>query len=597
MKEMNMNAVRMSHYPPDVHFLEACDELGLYVLDELAGWQGAYDTPTGVRLIGQIVRRDVNHPSILFWDNGNEGGWNTEVDGEFAKWDPQRRPVLHPWAKMSEIDTDHYEVWDSHVKLCKGPMIYMPTEFLHGLYDGGHGAGLRDYWNEIMKSPTAAGGFLWSFADEGVARADQNGRIDCRGNLAPDGIVGPHHEREGSFYTIKEIWSPLQVALPKEIPADWDGTLKVENHYDFTNLDQCRFEWALAEIPWQDEFGLGQKIVAQGDFSGPPVGPHGLGTITLPVSESWHGYKSRILRLTAKDPRGSGIWTWSADVPLGWVSGGNTNKPKVTASDTTEQSMIRVGPLELIFDKADGLLREVRKDGKRFSLSGPRFVAFRRKDRSYEAIPAVGKLVSFTTTPKDLGAEVLATFTGPLRQLTWRVNALTAKPEANPTITAYLKYEYETDGVFDILGIRFDYPESLIKAKRWLGYGPYRVWQNRMEGGVLDIHEVAYNDPVPGESFTYPEFKGFFRDCSWLTLLTDEGRIRIGVGAPFVGLYKPKDGVGGLVDLPDVGLAFLDVIPAQRNKFHSQDQLGPQSQPQKVSGVRKGSLTFRFDAP
>ena len=85
IKEMNMNAVRMSHYPPDVHFLDACDELGLYVLDELGGWQKSYDTPTGRRLIGQIVRRDVNHPSIVLWDNGNEGGWNRENDDEFAR--------------------------------------------------------------------------------------------------------------------------------------------------------------------------------------------------------------------------------------------------------------------------------------------------------------------------------------------------------------------------------------------------------------------------------------------------------------------------------------------------------------------------------
>src|SRR6185369_16857700 len=90
IKEMNMNAVRMSHYPPDAHFLEACDELGLYVLDELRGWHHSYDTPTGQRLIGQMIRRDVNHPSILFWDNGNEGGWNKENDDEFARWDPQK---------------------------------------------------------------------------------------------------------------------------------------------------------------------------------------------------------------------------------------------------------------------------------------------------------------------------------------------------------------------------------------------------------------------------------------------------------------------------------------------------------------------------
>ena len=92
MKEANMNAVRMSHYPPDVEFLDLCDEAGLYVLDELGGWQQHYDTPTGRKLIAEMVPRDVNHPSILFWDNGNEGGENQENDDEFAKYDPQQRP-------------------------------------------------------------------------------------------------------------------------------------------------------------------------------------------------------------------------------------------------------------------------------------------------------------------------------------------------------------------------------------------------------------------------------------------------------------------------------------------------------------------------
>lgn len=96
MKQMNMNAVRMTHYPPDESFLDLCDELGLYVIDELAGWQKSYDADIGARLVGEMIVRDVNHPSILFWDNGNEGGWNEAIDGEFAKWDPQGRNVLHP---------------------------------------------------------------------------------------------------------------------------------------------------------------------------------------------------------------------------------------------------------------------------------------------------------------------------------------------------------------------------------------------------------------------------------------------------------------------------------------------------------------------
>ncbi|MHC4542074.1 MAG: glycoside hydrolase family 2 protein [Planctomycetota bacterium] len=158
IKEMNMNAVRMSHYPPDVHFLDACDELGLYVLDELAGWQKPpYDTQIGKKLVRETVTRDVSHPCILFWDNANEGGWNRQLDGEFARYDPQRRTVLHPWENFNGIDTDHYENYQSTRNKLSGSTLFMPTEFLHGLYDGGHGAGLNDYWRLMFESPLGAG--------------------------------------------------------------------------------------------------------------------------------------------------------------------------------------------------------------------------------------------------------------------------------------------------------------------------------------------------------------------------------------------------------------------------------------------------------
>jgi beta-galactosidase/beta-glucuronidase len=55
MKDMNMNAVRMSHYPPDQHFLDVCDSLGLFVLDELTGWQNKYDTVVGKKLVKEMV--------------------------------------------------------------------------------------------------------------------------------------------------------------------------------------------------------------------------------------------------------------------------------------------------------------------------------------------------------------------------------------------------------------------------------------------------------------------------------------------------------------------------------------------------------------
>ncbi|MEV7043872.1 LuxR C-terminal-related transcriptional regulator [Amycolatopsis sp. NPDC051061] len=60
-----------------------------------------------------MVERDVNHPSILFWDNGNEGGWNTALDDDFGQYDPQRRAVLHPWTTFGGIDTSHYQTYSS----------------------------------------------------------------------------------------------------------------------------------------------------------------------------------------------------------------------------------------------------------------------------------------------------------------------------------------------------------------------------------------------------------------------------------------------------------------------------------------------------
>ncbi|MBN1987568.1 MAG: hypothetical protein JW761_14750, partial [Prolixibacteraceae bacterium] len=97
MKEMNMNAVRCSHYVPDKRFLELCDSLGLFVLDEVTGWQDGYDTVVGPKLIKETVLKDENHPSVVVWDHGNEGGWDFANEKWLHYWDIQDRPVICPW--------------------------------------------------------------------------------------------------------------------------------------------------------------------------------------------------------------------------------------------------------------------------------------------------------------------------------------------------------------------------------------------------------------------------------------------------------------------------------------------------------------------
>ena len=98
-----------------------------------------------------------------------------------------------------------------------GPAVYFPTEYLHGLYDGGLGSGFHDYWEVMRKSPVLGGAFFWVMCDDGIVRTDKGGIIDNSGSTGPDGIMGPRREKEGSYYTIKEIWSPVVIeALPRK---------------------------------------------------------------------------------------------------------------------------------------------------------------------------------------------------------------------------------------------------------------------------------------------------------------------------------------------------------------------------------------------
>ncbi|HEU4387492.1 MAG TPA: glycoside hydrolase family 2 TIM barrel-domain containing protein, partial [Blastocatellia bacterium] len=584
IKEMNMNAVRMSHYPPDVHFLEACDELGLYVLDELGGWQRSYDTPTGRRLIEEMIKRDVNHPCILFWENGNEGGWNRDNDGEFAKWDPQKRVVLHPWELFNGVNTAHYRKYPEVERICAGNDLYMPTEFNHALYDGGGGAGLWDHWELIRKSKIGVGGFIWALVDESIERTDQNNRLDSAGNRAPDGILGPYRQKEGSYYTVKEIWCPVQVG-PERLPGNFRGVVNVENRFDFTNLSECRFEWSVKDLPLS---GPGVRTlkgtIASGLATSPDVPPHRSGELLLKLPPNWRD--GDVLYLTAKDPEGRELWTWSwglksaREFAFRNVTG---RVPPVRWVDDLGSVVMDVGWQKLRFSKQTGMLQDVAIREKKIEFGdGPRFVAFRRNGRAYDDISGKTALTNLSWNEGALEA----TYSGALKKVRWVTSPAGIE----------LQYEDDFNGVVDVIGIDFGYPENKMKGIEWFGRGPARVWQNRMEGTRLDVWESAYNNSTPGESWAYPEFKGYFRDWKWAAFSTTEGEIELFAGADdtFLGLYKPADGKDGLLDLPQLGIAVLDVIPAMRNKFHTTDEIGPQSRPREVSGIKRGTLHFRF---
>jgi hypothetical protein len=361
IKDMNMNAVRMSHYPPDTHFLDVCDSLGLFVLDELAGWQGAYHTEIGRKLVKEMVTRDVNHPSIIIWDNGNEGGWNTELDDEFTKYDPQERTVIHPYEKFRNTDTNHYVDYNYGTNdSFNGNHIFFPTEVLHGLYDGGLGAGLDDFWDLMLKRPVSAGGFLWVFSDESIKRTDKEGILDSDGNHAPDGILGPYREKEGSFYTIKEIWSPIYFE-EKNITKDFKGIFNVQNRYDFTNLKSCTFSYEFVKFRKPGDSKTGYEVLNSGWIDAPDLAPWDWGILEFELPASWN--KADALYIKSVDLYGREIYTWDWSIRLPadhlFLSRDTENSEIVDGTEQDNYIVMKAGNIQVSIEKETGILNEV----------------------------------------------------------------------------------------------------------------------------------------------------------------------------------------------------------------------------------------------
>jgi len=587
IKSMNMNAVRLSHYPADPEFLDACDSLGLYVECEQPGWHWGHETIVGSQIVEEMVTRDVNHPSIIFWSNGNEGGFNYELEPVFTKLDPQQRVVLYPWANRNGFETKHYRSWGETAEYMRQKEIFMPTEFLHGLYDGGHGAGLKDYWKLMMSNPRCAGGFLWDLMDQGVVRTDMDNIVDCMGNFGADGIVGPHMEKEGSFYTIREVWSPVQW---KYLDS---GIVTLENCYNFTNLKDCKFTYKLLQTP-----AYGQKdmiVVKEGTFESPDVAPGQRAQFTVPKTK-----EADVFQLTAIDPNGQEIFTWSHKIKMTY---GNFNKKMLhentqqyTYTEEGDQLLVKSNNRQYTFCKKTGRLMGVSVDGKKLSFSnGPRFVAAKRSDRSQDGFynhddkEAFKKKTEYTEYD-DQGAFAGFAFSdstlvanyqhGSMEKVTWRFLADGG---------VYMNVNYYFNGVVDLMGICFDYPEQMMKSKTWVGKGPYRVWQNRMEGPQYGLWSNKYNDPIPGETFEYPEFKGYFAGVSWMQFDTTEGQFGIETLGSKIGVYTPRDGRDHILyTLPETGIAILKAIPAVRNKVNTTDLNGPSAQPYWSKG--KGNI-------
>jgi hypothetical protein len=572
MKDMNMNAVRMSHYPPDDHFLDACDSLGLFVLDELTGWHNKYDTEVGSKLVKEMIDKDVNHPSIVIWDNGNEGGFNFDLDHLFGQYDIQKRPLIHPWAIFNGINTQHYINYDYGTATnLHGHDVTFPTEFLHGLYDGGAGAGLDDFWELMWRTPLSAGGFIWALLDEDVVRTDKDGKLDSDGDHAPDGIVGPYREKEGSYYAIKEIWCPVHIE-PKEITSAFDGTMRLENRYFYTNLKQCSFSYKLADL--DDPYKKATTIAKTGVIASPDVAPGEFGSLHLQLPAGWKNYD--VLYVTAYDVTHHELFTWSYTlsshnkVTRRVINTAGTVKPSINETDSLYK--VSANGVSVEFNRNNGLLMTVKNSKGNIPFNNGPVLAEGWEKTGFQKL-------SYAYDGNNLVVEAAFEKKANQAQLKWTIY---------PSGWIKLTVKYWPIGEEgNLLGFSFSYPEKDVKGVTYMGDGPYHVWKNRLKGTKLNVWDKTYNNTITGQpNVEYPEFKGYYSNLYWMKLNTTNQPITIVCDNRdvFMRLFTPaalKKVYNTAPAFPSGDISFMNGITAIGTKSQKPEKLGPQGFPNK----------------
>ena len=263
MKQLNINAVRTSHYPCDPRWYDLCDEYGIYITAEanLESHGMGYEEKSLAKfpeyIVPHIERNEgnvkplINHPSVIVWSLGNESGYgvNFEKVYDWVKACDKTRPAQYErggYDSKTDIYCPMYIGYEESESYCKsnGTKPYIQCEYAHAM--GNSEGGFKEYWDLIRKYPKYQGGYIWDFVDQGLRdkspvtgkeiftyggdygrypASDYN--FNCNGIIAPNRRLNPHaYEIQ---YVLQNVWI-------KDFDAE-NGSFNVYNENFFKNID------------------------------------------------------------------------------------------------------------------------------------------------------------------------------------------------------------------------------------------------------------------------------------------------------------------------------------------------------------------------
>ena len=274
MNASNINAIRTSHYPYGSGFYDLCDELGMYVIDELPYcWthtDGKEMEPAFLQRARETIRRDKNHPCVLVWAIGNENkeGRNLQAVADLVKTLDDTRPRLVSWFSwdkyQTELSDSHYTKPSTIREAAKTaaanghPHIYLENPNTWDVRLGADagtwdawGLVMQRSWDAIMESDAVPGTFIFEWQDRAVADKSpikQYYFFEKTGIhlMKIKGLVDGFRNPRSRLYDLKNIYSPIQIPPDTQLTRTGNtATFPIENRYSFTNLSQVVIKYTL----------------------------------------------------------------------------------------------------------------------------------------------------------------------------------------------------------------------------------------------------------------------------------------------------------------------------------------------------------------
>lgn len=567
MKQLNINAVRNSHYPTDPLFYELCDEYGLYICDEAnieshgmgykldrtLGNDYRWLTPHLARIM-RMYERDKNYPSIIFWSLGNEAGNGYNFYNGYMmlkKADPTR-PVQYERAVYewnSDIYVPQYPDPEGFAWYAKNrpdrPMI--SSEYAHAM--GNSLGNFKDYWDVIEDDnyPTLQGGFIWDWIDQAL-QVTRNGKtffayggdfepasIKTDHNFVCNGVIGANRVVHPGAYEVKKVYQNIKSKLvDKSTPA-----IEVKNWNFFRDLSNYYISWDLLEDGKTVQSGTVEKV---------DIAPQQTARIPLNVTYTQKAGKEYLLNVNFK------LKTAEPLLPKDYIQAYDQfsltgfQRPEQTLSEgklevkqETDKWTAKGKNFSITFNTAKGIISNYSYKGTTLITNGGETSFWRpMTDNDYGAgSPTKLKVWSDAGKNDPVTTDVVSKGDG-IYVLTFTKSIL------NGDAKVIQNYEIDAEGDIYISSkldkIKGDYPmiprigNDFVIPKQfinfnWYGRGPWENYQDRYTSANIGIYKNTVDKEI--HYYVRPQESGNKTDIRWATLTDNKGNgIRIAGDIP-----------------------------------------------------------------